>query len=235
MWINTQKIKETALDLLFPKFCLSCGAEGAFLCASCKEAIAIRGASCLVCGKRDILGKTCLSCRRKTAVRRFFTPFSYKNTVMRDLLHAYKYHRVRELAGPLAGFLAEAMLRADFRAKEKMAFIPIPLHPRRMARRGFNQAELLALELSEKFGVPVLTEVLIRVRHTATQIELADDYERRANVAGAFRVVNPAAIAKKIVILVDDVITSGATLNEAAGVMKKAGAKSIWAAAVARR
>lgn len=235
MWINTQKIKETALDLLFPKFCLSCGAEGTFLCASCKEAIAIRGASCLVCGKRDILGKTCLSCRSKTVVRRFFTPFSYKNTVIRDLLHAYKYHRVRELADPLAGFLAEAMLRADFLAKEEMAFVPIPLHSRRMAKRGFNQAELLANALGKKFGVPVLTEVLIRARHTATQIELADDNERRANVAGAFRVINAADVAKKIVILVDDVITSGATLNEAAGVMKKAGAKSIWAAAVARR
>ena len=235
MWINAQKLKETALDLLFPKFCISCGLEGAFLCSKCGEVLYVRGGSCFKCGKRDIAGKTCDSCKKKTAVRRFYAPFSYKNQVVRDLLHSYKYHRVRELARPLADFLAAAMVRADFQTKKEMIFIPVPLHKRRMNERGFNQAELLALALGEKFGLPVLTHALIRARYTRTQIELSDDNERRANIAGAFRIISPAAVAKKVIVLVDDVVTSGATLNEAALVLKEAGARSIWAAAVARR
>ncbi len=235
MWINAQKLKENALDLLFPKFCLSCGAEGAFLCSKCGETLYARGGSCFACGKRDIAGKTCNSCRKKTAVRRFYAPFSYKNQVVRDLLHAYKYNRVRELSGPLADFLYSAMVRADFKTKKEMVFIPVPLHKRRRNERGFNQAELLALALGEKFGVPVLTHSLLRARYTRTQIELRDDNERRANIAGAFRVISQAAVAKKVIVLIDDVVTSGATLNEAALVLKAAGARSVWAAAVARR
>ncbi|MDO8500183.1 MAG: phosphoribosyltransferase family protein [bacterium] len=123
----------------------------------------------------------------------------------------------------------------EFEAKPNMVFIPIPLYKSRERKRGFNQSGLIAEFLGKHFNIAVETKAVCRIKNTLPQIEMKTDYDRQKNIAGVFKVETPDAVKGKIVILIDDVLTSGATLEEAARVLKSAGAKSIWAAVVARR
>lgn len=110
--------------------------------------------------------------------------------------------------------------------------VPIPLHPRRLRRRGFNQSELVAGYLGEKLGLTVAGNVLKRITHTWPQTALTAD-ERVENIAHSFAAPSPKLIEGKTVILLDDVKTTGATLNEAASVLKEAGAWRVWAITIA--
>jgi len=235
MWINPTTIKNFTLDLLFPKACLICRQEGEFLCVSCSNTLTVIAPSCLICKSRCPEGKICHSCRKKTPIRRIYTPFTYKNKHVRNLIHVYKYERAKELAEPLAKFVTGAMRKANFIAKKNMVIIPVPLHWRRERERGFNQSELIALKISESLGLPVLEKTMARRKNTLPQIDMKNDVIRRQNISGAFAISNPKSIVGKTIILVDDVITSGATINEAANTLREAGAKSVWAAAIARR
>ncbi|MBI2639800.1 MAG: ComF family protein [Candidatus Sungbacteria bacterium] len=235
MWINLTEIKGFALDLVFPKTCLLCLQEKEFLCATCAKTLTFREPSCFVCRKRDLEGKTCPSCREKTLIRRFYRPFSYKDETVRKLIHVYKYERAKEIARPLGGFIISAMQKAGFPRKKTITIIPIPLHWRKKRERGFNQTEPLAEIIGAFFGLPVLSETLIRTKNTSAQIEMENNLLRRQNITGAFAVKNPAAVVEKTILLIDDVITSGATVEEAAATLKKAGARSVWLAAIAGR
>lgn len=235
MWIKLATIKDFALDLVFPKTCLLCLQENEFLCAACAKTLIFREPSCFVCRKRDLEGKTCLSCRGKTEIRRFYRPFSYKSETIRRLVHIYKYERAKEAARPLGRFIIGAMQKADFPKKKSIAIVPIPLHWRKKRERGFNQTEPLAERIGAFFELPVLSEALIRTKNTSAQIGIENNELRCQNMAGAFAVKNPAAIAGKTILLVDDVTTSGATVEEAAASLKKAGAKSVWLAVIAGR
>ena len=223
------------LDLLFPKFCVSCRKEGSFLCEPCTKSFVFLAPSCFVCKKRDLSGKTCPECLTKTRIRKFFAPFLYKNDVIRNAIHLYKYEGAKEFGDIFGGFIAEMLDFYEFGPRQNMIFVPIPLHRSRERERGFNQSEIIAEFLARRFGVALGTHALCRIKNTFPQIEMADDDRRRNNIANAFKVVIPEAIRKKTVILVDDVSTSGATLEETARVLKEAEAKSVWAAVIARR
>lgn len=235
MWITPFKIKDFVLDLVFPKTCVLCLQEGEFLCRMCSVLLIVKSPSCLICKKRDLCGKICRSCCKKTPVRRFYAPFVYRNEVVRRLIHIYKYERAKELYRPLSAFAITAMQKANFSPKKNMIIIPVPLHWRRRHERGFNQAELIAEEIGEAFDLPILKKALTRVKNTSAQIELKNDSLRQKNIENAFVVRDTNMIKKKTILLVDDVVTSGATINEAAKVLKKTGAKSVWATAIARR
>lgn len=116
-----------------------------------------------------------------------------------------------------------------------MVFVPVPLHQRRRRTRGFNQSELLAEYLGLYFRIPIVKQALMRIKNTRPQIELENDEERRINISGAFAVTDREAVKNKTAILVDDVVTSGATLREAAQTLRRAGARTVWAVAIARR
>ena len=229
------KAKNLVLDLLFPKFCVSCRKEGDFLCEDCAKSLVFLAPSCFLCGKRNLSGKTCPACNKKTAIRRFFAPFSYKNEVIRSAIHLYKYGRARELGDVFGEFLAGMLEFYEFEPRQNMVFIPIPLHKSRKRERGFNQSEILTEFLGTHFGLLAAADALSRVKNTLPQIEMEDDTGRRENIREAFLADRPEAIKNKTIILVDDVSTSGATLEEAARALKKAGARSVWAAVIARR
>ena len=229
------RVKNLILDLLFPKFCVSCRKEGSFLCEDCAKSLIFLAPSCFVCGKRNLSGKTCQSCRKKTHIQRFFAPFSYKDEVIRSAIHLYKYGRVKELGDVFGGFLAGMLEFYEFKPRQNILFVPIPLHKSRKRERGFNQSEILAEFLGQRFHLAVAADALSRIKNTLPQIEMEDDTGRRENIREAFLADRPEAIKNKTIILVDDVSTSGATLEEAARALKKAGARSVWAAVIARR
>jgi ComF family protein len=113
------------------------------------------------------------------------------------------------------------------------AVIPVPLHVGRLKHRGFNQSLLLAHRISERFRIPLLFDQLVRTRPTRPQVELSGE-ERTKNVSGAFAVRNPQTQNDKRIVLVDDVFTTGATMNECASVLKTAGASHVFAVTLAR-
>jgi ComF family protein len=115
-------------------------------------------------------------------------------------------------------------------------FVPIPLHPSRRRPRGFNQAEIIAKVLSKRFTIPVRTDILKRVRKTVPQVEMKNRQERLSNMKGVFMVNNKniSKVKQSTVILVDDVYTTGATMQSACEALKRAGVKTVWGLTIAQ-
>ncbi len=167
----------------------------------------------------------CALCR--SGLRGFDAAYSFGayEGVLRELIHLYKYGKVRTLAGPLSRLLAQALPRDE----AFDATVPVPLYWRRRLQRGFNQAELLARGLSRRTGIPVL-RALGRVRPTPTQAGLSNN-ARRQNMVRAFR---SRSVQGKRILLIDDVMTTGATAASCAQALKQAGARRVALLTVAR-
>jgi len=149
---------------------------------------------------------------------------------MRQAVHQLKYKNLRALAKPLAKLLNDFLVINPVPGE---ALVPVPLHPRRLRERGHNQSHLLAEELSSLINLPVIDDCLIRKRHTPPQARTATVEERRSNIANAFTCVNDR-LQDKQVLLIDDVSTSGATLDACAKTLKAAGTVSVWGLVLAR-
>jgi len=148
--------------------------------------------------------------------------------VLRELIHLYKYGRIKTLARPLGELLAAALPRDQ----EWNAVVPVPLHWRRQWKRGFNQSELLARAIARHTALPVVN-ALRRTQATLTQAGLSNT-SRRRNVAAAFRCKRPEAVAGKRILLIDDVMTTGSTAAACALALKRAGARKVALLTVAR-
>lgn len=203
------------------------------MCWPCKSALKTIPPSCFYCHKLSFpIGRTCEPCRLHTEVYAFLSPFSYGDTIIKDLIHNLKYNRVRSLAEILADLLTDYLEKYNIQLPTGCLLVPIPLHKRRQRKRGFNQAGLIAKHLADRLNLELASGVLIKIRSTKPQIELRAE-ERRKNLTGVFAVVSPDLIKNKIIILLDDVKTTGTTLEEASLVLKSAGAKRVWAITVA--
>lgn len=218
--------------LLFPRRCPVCHEaveeRGQKICDICRTRLPrVRGAFCLKCGKPLLTEEKeyCRDCmRRKHLFECGRAPFVY-DKVMRESIARFKYGGRREYAA----FYAEEILR--FCAKEMIlwkadALIPIPLHPKKRRKRGYNQAELVAKELSKLSGIPMDKGLLLRVKNTRAQKEL-DDRQRLANLRNAFSVRKGSRSYKRVV-LVDDIYTTGSTMDEASRVLKENGVQIIY-------
>lgn len=146
-----------------------------------------------------------------------------------EAIHRFKYKGCRAMAEPLG----QAVFRAAARIPRPDLVIPVPLSRRRLMEREYNQALLLADRVAGRFGLPMDSTTLIRVRDTEAQTKLSER-ERRAGIRRAFRVDDPAAVEDKRVWLVDDVMTTGATAEECARTLKRAGAKAVYILTAAR-
>lgn len=147
---------------------------------------------------------------------------------VREAIHHLKYRGARHLAEPLAQLLTESVTGFD----TTTVIVPVPLHPNRLARRGYNQSALLARAIGAELGLAVTDDRLRRIRDTPAQVSLSG-VQRRANVRGAFGAA-PGAFTGDSILLVDDVATTGSTLHAAALALKEAGAARIDAVVVAR-
>lgn len=218
------------LDILFPSRCVGCGARGMDLCDRCLSTIrTIDPASCPRCARPSRLGGTCEPCRRYHGPLSGIRAASEYQGTLRKAIHSLKYRHRRTLAVPLARLLEQELRRRPLTVD---VLVPVPLHPRRLAHRGYNQSELLARQLGERLGIP-LANCIERTRETGAQAGLKA-VERRANVRGAFQCVDRSAAAGRRVGLVDDVCTTGATLEDCARALAEAGSHSIWGVVVAR-
>lgn len=217
---------------------MRCGTEGEFLCIECLPALSYKAPSCIVCGKlvpaRNMVipGRTCMGCRKKSYIYAFISPFLYEEKPIRDLIHLFKYKRIASLAEVFARCIFFYLGHFSIAFKRDLVLIPIPLHPSRERVRGFNQSVLLADEIARILDVSIGSDFLIKIKSTKNQIELTAE-KRENNILGAFAVMSREQIKNKTIVLIDDVKTTGATLEEAARVLKEAGAKRVWAVTIA--
>jgi len=148
------------------------------------------------------------------------------------MIHSFKYNQRTHLRYPLA-LLALEGVSETMTSHAPHLIIPVPLHRSRLRQRGFNQAVLLGKVLSQQLSLPLLPDTLFRTRQTEPQISLSAA-DRRLNVKGAFKVKSPANVVGKRILLLDDVMTTGSTMDECAKELKKAGAVVVIAATIAR-
>jgi ComF family protein len=218
-------LKRIALDLLFPRWCVGCGREGDYICYSCRQLLTrITPPICPRCGRPQPDGILCHSCIDWQAqIDGIRSPFIFDG-VIRQAIHELKYRNLRALAAPLAELLYDHLKDNPVPGE---VLVPVPLHPKRWRERGYNQSVLLARELGRLSGLPVVDDCLVRRQHTSPQARSANVDERRSNVAGAFE-VRDGRLRGREVLLMDDVSTSGATLDACAAALKSAGAASVW-------
>lgn len=224
------------LDLIFPpkQICPLCGAfsEKAEVCPECREILAgfSKEPVCARCGRffsgttRNFNDFLCIDCSQMEWPFQMHRAVGPYEGLLKDAIHRLKFNRRRILARPLARLMAGVFdLQPAYRKAGLL--VPVPLSPGRLAERGFNQAELLAGELSALVGIPMVP-VLKKIRETEPQTGLTRS-RREANLKGAFDLYNPNALRAKTVILLDDVFTTGSTMSEAAVVLHQGGALSV--------
>jgi ComF family protein len=220
------------LDLLFPPRCAGCRAvleAPRTFCQVCGDTLVeLPPEHCPRCAEPDCRGE-CGHCRRRPpAFESATVPFLYGGALA-DAIHRFKYEDSPQLAGTLAS-LARPALGRQIAWSEVL--VPVPLHPARLRRRGYDQALLLARALASGSGKPVHARAVRRTRETAPQVGRDRD-QRERNVAGAFVAV-AGLVAGRNVLLIDDVLTTGATADEAARALRAAGARAVRLAAIAR-
>lgn len=213
------------LDLLFPKKCVGCGRVGSYLCRVCFSKISyVEKPVCPVCQRQAVGGKTHPGCRGRYKLDGLIVLLKYKWPVD-AAIKKIKYKWIYSIEEILVSFIVRDFWKSD--VPDFDLLMPIPLHAKRKKWRGFNQAEIIAKDLAEKFKVK-LGRGLIRNRETKTQVGLSKD-ERKKNISGAFSLISTVGVKGKNILLVDDVYTTGATMSEACKVLKKAGAGEVWA------
>jgi len=225
------KLKGMALDLLFPQHCVGCGKEGEFLCCSCRQSLPrITPPLCPRCGRPQPSGILCPSCVGWSAkIDGIRSPFRFDGA-MREAIHQLKYRNLRALAVPLAKLLQDYLTTDPVPAE---VLVPVPLHRKRLRERGYNQSSLLAQQLGKLADLPIVDDCLIRQRHAPPQARTATVEERQSHVTDAFA-CRDHRLRDKQVLLIDDVSTSGATLDACAAALKAGGATSVWGLVMAR-
>jgi len=231
---------EAAVSLLYPPVCTICGTSiraAEYLCDQCEaKAVRISAPFCEKCSEPfdgSIKGPfTCANCAHRTIYFEAAVAAYRGRGIVRQIIHEFKYGRQIHLRHLVARWLHAALDDERLCGHRFHVIVPVPLHPARERERGFNQAGLLVELLSAQTTVPP-KPLLERTRYTTTQTAL-DRSERMENLHNAFRLRKNANVRGLRVLLVDDVLTTGSTLNECARVLKRAGAISVYAATAAR-
>ncbi len=255
---NVQNVWAFFLDLVFPVECLGCGQVGKWLCSNCLKNIKLNSRQyCLECKTTTKFGQFCAADKDKYALNVVWIAADYDEPVIAKMVKSFKYSFIKSLGNDLAeilimflkNLLGQPLLAGQIEVKENVngditggqsvlkdfkssIIMPVPLSTKRKRWRGFNQAEILARTLGMNLDLEVNSQNLIRIKHKKPQAKLGEA-ERKINVADCFSWQGRDLTAQNV-ILIDDVVTTGATLNECAKVLKQAGAGQVWALVVAK-
>jgi ComF family protein len=256
-----ERAAATLFFTFFPADCRICGSplieiSRLPVCKTCLLALRpLRGSYCSVCGEvlhlpayvlrensnpsETYCGETrCQLCQRTDPPFERAAAYGSYDGALRDLIHLLKFQQVRPAAAVLGRMLAETIAHLEQAMPVgSIAVVPVPLHPRKQAQRGFNQAQMIARAALKQLSRPkrfdLCEGVLLRRRETGSQIGLTR-HQRRENLRGAFAVRDTARIVNRDILLIDDVLTTGTTASECARVLLRGGAARVWVATVAR-
>ncbi len=212
---------KTILTILFPIHCLGCNQEGNFICFNCFNKLHLN---------------------TELPLNNLLISSYYENPLIKKMLHRYKYDFVKELAKPLGLLMVKKLnnFPNEFN-KNNSILIPVPLHKKRLKWRGFNQSELLAQVISQELGIPVIDNILIKTKHTLPQVKLENSQQRKENMNNVFALKSPCLentafnyFSNKKIILIDDISTTGTTLEECNKALKPLKPKSVWRLVVAK-
>lgn len=246
------------LDFIFPPYCVYCAKDqspilnnklqqGSFLsfynqepkmydylCMRCFLHVKRKQAKCPLCGISNENGINCLKCAKKSFIDRLIFYGNKEDPILKQAIYSFKYHGNLKLAPVLAEYIISVLSELlSYQNQYHGVFTFIPLHLKRQNARGFNQAEILANIVASYFNLPCLN-LLKRSKFTLPQVLIEDKSERQKNVKNVFILnVTKKEIPQSRIFLVDDVCTTSATLQEAAKILKKGGAREIWAVTIA--
>lgn len=232
------------LDLIFPKVCLGCGkltgkSDFDYVCRKCFGGIDLKNTfECIGCKRQTEYGLTCTFCGKENKIDQLLIAVELTNPLVEKMLKAYKYKFVYNVAVPLSVIAKKCikkLLSKGFSLFESNPLlVPMPLHKRRLNERGFNQAELLAKNIADTYHVFYNRDVLTRVANPKHQADIKTREDRINNVKNKFAIKDGKLVRDRTVILVDDICTTGATLNECAKVLKESGARRVIGFVIAR-
>lgn len=221
-------MKKFIMDLIFPIYCLGCHREKDFICPVCFNQIPLTIEPFIKIGDSNL---------------KLIIVSNYDYPLLKKAIHHYKYDFIKDLSKPLSQLIIKKIADGNTIIKKpynNFILIPVPLHIKRLKWRGFNQSELLAREISQKLDIPFNNEIITRLKHTSPQMQIKGAQKRKDNIANAFcvshKLLNSLTpiIENKTVILIDDICTTGVTLEECAKALKPLNPKNIWALVLAR-
>ncbi len=231
-----------ALDYIYPRACVCCYApltfDDSFLCQNCHhDIVRIHPPICETCGSpvrdENLNRKRCGNCPGgKIFFEQVRSELDYNDERVHRMIHAFKFEYFHSMAAGLSEFLFQAYQRY-YENEPIDGMISVPLHKRRQRHREFNQSQLLTRHLADKTNIPQLCDVVIRNRWTRPQVHLKPE-ERSQNVRGAYTVIRPDAIKGKNLLIVDDIVTTGSTVNELSKELHENGAKRMLVLSLAR-
>ena len=219
-----------AIDWVFPPHCLGCGIEGEVICPECYATIKRVPANvCPYCNAYVSTSGHCPKCMNRKPAYKQFRAFAFYGGVIREAIHHLKYQNDVGVARVLASYLLKVIQAENW---EFDLVVPVPLSRKKQEQRGYNQAERLAQPVAAALGKPISTQALSRIRENASQVDL-DVKLRRENVRGVFE-ADPAIVKGKRILLIDDVFTTGATLESASQALRDAKSDFVYTVTVGR-
>ena len=219
------------MDILFPIRCLDCGVPGRFICASCVERMpTLEEPFCEICANPGTDGICGWCLDREPQIDQIRAPYLYlPSSPVHKAVRLLKYRGIRALAPELANLLAQYIEDTPARFD---CIVPVVSHPSRIRRRGYSQAALMAADLGRRLDIPVLEDALTRVRNAPSQLSTRSREQRWNNVQGNF--ASQHDLSGLVILLIDDLVTTGSTAASAARALKNSGALSVFCLALAR-
>ena len=214
------------ITFVFPAKCRRCEipmsvGQVPYLCDACWEQIELlKPPWCQICGLPR-WSAICENCREHPPLFRKLRAIAFYEPTLREAIHLMKYEKKQIISKHLIQLL-RTHLPIDLSSADYDFLLPIPLHTNRFRQRGFNQAEHIAQGIAQVWGVPVRTDILFRIRDTAPLSSLGSQEERLKSIAGAFEIRSPDLIQNRNILLIDDIFTTGTTINEALKVLQVA-------------
>ncbi|MDD4531812.1 MAG: ComF family protein [Candidatus Pacebacteria bacterium] len=218
-------------DLIFPKKCINCKKEGSYLCEDCLSLKEINPYRYCLCERMEKKDK-CDVCKNRY-LDKLFSAASFENRILKEAVHKFKYGYIKDLSHPLSILILSHLQILEVNLDQSVIIIPVPMTDKKKRRRGFNQSEEMAKIISRATGIPLLSDVLIKNKETAPQMEL-NKKERMENIKKCFEIKNQEKIKGKTILLLDDVYTTGSTMEECAKKLKQSGAAKVWGMTIAR-
>lgn len=229
-----QSITAKLVDVVAPARCMGCFRTNTWLCDKCLSRFETTQLTCIGCNQEQPRGRTCPECKHSISLTGVVSVGRYESPLLRRGIYWFKFKGVKDIAEPLAHLMLSRMpvISALKQLQQNAALVPVPLHKRRMLERGFNQSLELCEIISYALKIPVY-DIVDRTKQTWTQAKLPETL-RNNNVKDAFKIKSGTKISRSKLIIIDDVTTSGSTLDAVARPLWAKGAKEVWGLTIAR-